>query len=125
VAIIVQPGGGKSAEGGASMPDDRSFGHLSLAACWYVLAHSGYPAEVRWAMMRLVGSDAGRRAVSHAPQLYPEPYEWADEPDPATAQAIDEALADLDAGRSVICMSTAAFEALLDELAAEPEPKAS
>jgi len=72
-----------------------------------------------------IGAHIREAAVSHAPQPQPEPYEWVDEPDPATKRAIDEALADLEAGRSVVCTSTAAFEALLDELATEPERKVS
>jgi hypothetical protein len=56
---------------------------------------------------------------------YPEPPEWVDEPDPDTAQAIDEALDDLDAGRSVVCMSDAAFDALLSELGRNLQPRAS
>ncbi|WP_241255632.1 hypothetical protein [Candidatus Protofrankia californiensis] len=55
----------------------------------------------------------------------PEPHEWVDEPDPATQQAIDEAREDLAAGRSVICTSDAAFDALLDVLSADSYPQAS
>ncbi|WP_250281471.1 MULTISPECIES: hypothetical protein [unclassified Frankia] len=55
----------------------------------------------------------------------PEPHEWVDEPDPATQQAIDEAREDLAAGRSVICTSDAAFDALLHELSMDPHSKAS
>ncbi len=56
---------------------------------------------------------------------YPQPHEWVDEPDPDTQRAIDEAHEDVAAGRSVICLSDAAFDALLDQLAAESHPKAS
>jgi hypothetical protein len=56
---------------------------------------------------------------------YPEPHEWVDEPDPTTERAIDEALGDLDAGRSVVCMGDAAFDALLAELGRDPQSKAS
>ncbi|WP_250279332.1 hypothetical protein [Frankia sp. Cppng1_Ct_nod] len=55
----------------------------------------------------------------------PEPHEWVDAPDPATQQAIDEAIEDLTAGRSVICTSDAAFDALLHELSTAPQSKAS
>jgi hypothetical protein len=54
-------------------------------------------------------------------QPYPEPHEWADEPDPLTQRLIDEAMDDLAAGRSVVCMSDASFDALLDTLAAHPK----
>jgi hypothetical protein len=40
-----------------------------------------------------------------------------EEPPPGLAAAAEEALADVEAGRSVVCMSDDAFEALLDELA--------
>jgi hypothetical protein len=56
---------------------------------------------------------------------HPEPHEWVDEPDAATARAIDEALEDLEAGRSVVCNSDAAFDTLLAELASDPKSKAS
>ncbi|WP_163550732.1 hypothetical protein [Candidatus Frankia nodulisporulans] len=61
-------------------------------------------------------------------QPHPEPHEWVDEPDPDTQRAIDEAHEDVKAGRTVICLSDAAFDALLDELdqlAVEEHPKAS
>ncbi|WP_250285825.1 MULTISPECIES: hypothetical protein [unclassified Frankia] len=45
--------------------------------------------------------------------------------DPDTERMIYEALADLAAGRSVICESDAAFDALLDSLSAKPYPQAS
>lgn len=56
---------------------------------------------------------------------YPEPHEWVDEPDADTKRAIDEAHEDVEAGRTVLCLSDAAFDALLDQLAAEEHPKAS
>ncbi|WP_163552258.1 hypothetical protein [Candidatus Frankia alpina] len=59
------------------------------------------------------------------PQPYPEPHEWVDDPDPDTRRAIDEAHEDIEAGRTVFCLSDAAFDALLDQLAAEEHPKAS
>ncbi|WP_239345721.1 hypothetical protein [Frankia sp. CiP3] len=55
----------------------------------------------------------------------PDPHEWVDEPDPVTQRAIDEAREDLAAGRSVICTSYAAFDALLDVLSADSYPQAS
>ncbi|SBW22594.1 hypothetical protein FDG2_2853 [Candidatus Protofrankia californiensis] len=55
----------------------------------------------------------------------PEPHEWVDEPDPATKRAIDEALEDLAAGRSVICESDDAFDTLLNVLSADSYPQAS
>ncbi|CAO5160802.1 conserved hypothetical protein [Frankia sp. AiPs1] len=60
--------------------------------------------------------------------LHPEPHEWVDEPDADMKRAIDEAHEDVEAGRTVFCLSDAAFDALLDELdqlAAEEHPKAS
>lgn len=54
------------------------------------------------------------------PYPVPEPHEWADEPDAETSRVLDEALVDVDAGRSVICASEGAFDALLDALAANP-----
>jgi hypothetical protein len=56
---------------------------------------------------------------------YPEPHEWVDEPDPATVQATDEALDDLDAGRSVVCMNDTAFDVLLSELGRNPQSRSS
>ncbi len=59
---------------------------------------------------------------------YPEPHEWVDEPDANTRRAIDEAHEDISAGRTVFCLSDAAFDAFLDELdqlAVEEHPKAS
>jgi hypothetical protein len=47
---------------------------------------------------------------------YPEPLEWVDAPDPVTQGAIDEAYADITAGRTVICVSDEAFDALLELL---------
>ncbi|WP_041253990.1 hypothetical protein [Frankia sp. EAN1pec] len=60
-----------------------------------------------------------------ATRPYPEPHEWVDEPDVDTKRAIDEAHEDVEAGRTVLCLSDAAFDALLDQLAAEEHPKAS
>ncbi|WP_250281467.1 MULTISPECIES: hypothetical protein [unclassified Frankia] len=51
---------------------------------------------------------------------YPEPYEWADKPDSATQQAIDEARADIEAGDFVIHDGIEGFESFLDELEAHP-----
>ncbi|WP_041254946.1 hypothetical protein [Frankia sp. EAN1pec] len=45
---------------------------------------------------------------------------WPDEPDAGTARALDEAVVDLDAGRSVLCASEGAFDALLDALTTDP-----
>lgn len=44
------------------------------------------------------------------PYPVPEPHEWADEPDTGTARALDEAIVDLGAGRSVLCASEGAFD---------------
>jgi hypothetical protein len=55
----------------------------------------------------------------------PEPHEWVDVPEPGTQRAIDEAHADVEAGRTVFCLSDAAFDTLLEQLAAERHPKAS
>jgi hypothetical protein len=44
-----------------------------------------------------------------------------EEPPPGFREAAEEALADLAAGRSVVCMSDEAFDALLDELSTHPE----
>ncbi|EFC83956.1 hypothetical protein [Parafrankia sp. EUN1f] len=54
------------------------------------------------------------------PYPVPEPHEWIDVPDPGTQRAYDEAMADVAAGRSVICTSEEALDALLAELAADP-----
>ncbi|WP_131744604.1 hypothetical protein [Frankia sp. Cppng1_Ct_nod] len=51
---------------------------------------------------------------------YPEPYEWADEPDPVTQQAIDEAREDIAAGDFVIHDDFDSFDAFLGELEARP-----
>jgi hypothetical protein len=69
-----------------------------------------------------------RLAMDATAQPYPEPHEWVDEPDPDTKRAIDEAHEDVEAGRTIFCLSDAAFDALLDELdqlAVEEHPKAS
>lgn len=54
------------------------------------------------------------------PYPVPEPHEWADEPDVETARALDEALVEVDAGRSVICVGEDAFDVLLEALATNP-----
>jgi hypothetical protein len=43
-----------------------------------------------------------------------------EEPPAALRRAAEEALADIAAGRSIVCMSDEAFDALLDELASPP-----
>lgn len=63
--------------------------------------------------------------MNHPSHVEPEPYEWVDEPTPGQARAIDGAQQDLAAGRSVICTSTAGFDALLDELGTAREPASS
>lgn len=54
------------------------------------------------------------------PYPVPEPHEWTDEPDAGTARALDEAAVDLAAGRSVLCASEGALDALLDALTTDP-----
>jgi hypothetical protein len=56
---------------------------------------------------------------------YAEPDEWIDEPSAATRRALDEARADLDAGRYVICDGVEAFSAFLDGLDASPAGKST
>ncbi len=43
-------------------------------------------------------------------QPYPEPHEWVDEPDTDTRRASDEALEDVEAGRTAFCPPSAAFD---------------
>ncbi|ONH62350.1 hypothetical protein CcI49_02935 [Frankia sp. CcI49] len=61
------------------------------------------------------------------PYSVPDPHEWVDEPEPGAERAFDEAMADVEAGRSVICPSEGALDALLAELVADPHatPRAS
>ncbi|MCK9901355.1 hypothetical protein MXD63_14865 [Frankia sp. Cpl3] len=53
---------------------------------------------------------------SDLPYPVPEPSEWAEDLAPETGHLVDEAMADLAAGRSTVHTSSAEFEARLSEV---------